>query len=71
MDKRTDWSCNTPVSLLKKRVRMGGRLHSGGHLQIKNAPEGLGMRRCKTYRIYEKPLSASQFGQRQSHSPAL
>ena len=45
-------------NLLKKRVRMEANYILEDNLHIKNALERLGMQHCKTYRIYEKPLSA-------------
>ncbi len=44
-------------NLLKKRVRMEANYILEDNLHIKNALERLGMRHCKTYRIYEKQLS--------------
>lgn len=43
-------------NLKKKRVRMEANYILEDNLHIKNALERLGMRHCKTYRIYEKTL---------------
>ena len=51
---------NLYKNLLKKRVRMEANYILEDNLHIKNALEKLGMQHCKTYRIYEKPLTEVQ-----------
>lgn len=45
-------------NLKAKGVRMEANYILEDNLHIKNALERLGMRHCKTYRIYERPLNA-------------
>lgn len=48
---------NLYKNLLAKKVRMEANYILEDNLPIRNALEKLGMQHCKTYRIYEKPLT--------------